>query len=224
MPFISGYFHRVQLFMSQLRPIFFDLETTGIRPDKDRIVEIAAIDPYLDKKFQTLVNPQIPIPNDAKEVHGISDEMVATAPQFPAAAEEFMKFCEGDVVLIAHNGEAFDIPFLAAEFSRWNLRLPTTWSCVDSLKWARKYRKDLPRHSLQYLRQMYDIAENRAHRALDDVEVLYKVFSLMIDDLHYEEVIDRIDGLRNLERFQEQFQATVTATPSSSQSNVYSLF
>ncbi len=200
------------------RPIFFDLETTGLRPDKDKIVEVAAIDPEMGRQFQTFVNPGIPIPSDSTDIHGISDEMVEKAPSFKEVIQEFIQFCDGDIVLIAHNGEAFDIPFLAAEFSRCNLLLPTNWAFVDSLKWARKYRKDLPRHTLQYLRQIFDIPENRAHRALDDVQVLHKVFSLMIDDLHYEEIIERVGGTYSLSSFQKQ----VKDTPSDS--NAYSLF
>ena len=57
------------------------------------------------------------------------------------------------------------------------------WKFLDSLKWARRYRKDLPRHTLQFLRESYDIAANNAHRALDDVVVLHQVFSYMTDDL-----------------------------------------
>ena len=54
--------------------------------------------------------------------------------------------------------------------------------------WARKYRPDLPKHPLQYLREIYGIEANQAHRALDDVIVLHKLFSLMIEDLPIEEV------------------------------------
>ncbi len=186
---------------SFLRPIFFDLETTGIRTDKDRIVEIAAYDPFRKKEFQSLVNPTIPIPPDSTQVHGISDEMVKEAPTFKEVAAQFVEFCEGKVVLIAHNGESFDIPFLFNEFQRVGLSMPEDWACVDSLKWARKYRRDLPRHSLQYLRQLFNIEENRAHRALDDVQVLYKVFSLMVDDLTYEEVIQRAGGITSVRHF-----------------------
>ena len=57
------------------------------------------------------------------------------------------------------------------------------WPYIDSLKWARRFRSDLPRHSLQFLREVYGIEENNAHRALDDVVVLHQVFSSMIGNL-----------------------------------------
>jgi DNA polymerase III subunit epsilon len=64
------------------------------------------------------------------------------------------------------------------------------WHYIDTLKWARKYRYDLPRHTLQSLREVYGIAANQAHRALDDVQVLYQVFSQMIDDLPIEQILN----------------------------------
>jgi DNA polymerase-3 subunit epsilon len=101
-----------------------------------------------------------------------------------------MEFCDGNVALVAHNGETFDLPFLRAEMKRANLEIPTHWLFIDSLKWARRYRKDLPRHSLQYLRQVYGIAENQAHRALNDVMILFDVYSQMVDNLTCEQVVE----------------------------------
>ncbi|MBM3192489.1 MAG: DNA polymerase III subunit epsilon, partial [Chlamydiae bacterium] len=58
------------------RPIYYDTETTGVKSDKDRIVEIAAYDPYEEKTFVSLVNPGIPIPLEASQIHHITDDMV----------------------------------------------------------------------------------------------------------------------------------------------------
>jgi DNA polymerase III subunit epsilon len=171
-----------------MRAIYFDTETTGINCAKDRIIEIAAYDPTLNRAFQSFVNPKMPIPKEAIAIHGIRDEMVADAPNFAEAGAAFAAFCEGEVALVAHNNEQFDSLFLKHESERHQLTLPK-WPMIDSLKWARKYRPDLPRHSLQFLRQIYGIAENRAHRALDDVITLYQVFTLMIDDLPLETVL-----------------------------------
>lgn len=167
------------------RPIFYDTETTGVKFDRDRIIEIAAYDAYLDKSYVSLINPNMPIPKESTAIHNITDEMVATAPEFKQVAQEFMDFCSGDVVLIAHNNDAFDKLFLEAEFKRNDLIIPE-WNYLDSLKWARKYRPDLPRHSLQHLREVFNIPANQAHRALDDVMVLHKVFMYLIGDLSME--------------------------------------
>jgi len=176
--------------------IFFDLETTGRDTSQGRIVEIAAYNSTKQTSFQRLVNPGIAIPEDVIAIHGITDEMVREAPSFDKVAKEFIEFCSGPVMLVAHNGELFDLPFLQAEFRRHSLSFPENWIFVDSLKWARKYRKDLPRHALQYLREFFGFPKNKAHRALDDVITLHRIFSLLTDDLTCEEIIERIGGIR----------------------------
>jgi DNA polymerase-3 subunit epsilon len=164
------------------RLIYYDTETTGVRSDSDRIIELAAYDPLLNKSFCQFIHPQMPIPKDSTAIHGITDDMVAQAPTFAVVGQAFFEFCGENAVLVAHNNDAFDKHFLSAEAARFGLTLPS-WQMVDSLKWARKYRPDLPKHSLQYLRQLFGIKENQAHRALDDVMVLYEIFSILIDDL-----------------------------------------
>ncbi len=180
-----------------LRPIYYDTETTGIRSDKDRIIELAAYDPLRDRSFVQLIHPGCPIPPEATAIHHITDDMVASAPSFGKVAEEFVAFCEGDVVLVAHNGDAFDKPFLGHEFRRHNVPMPA-WRTLDTLKWSRRYRPDLPRHSLQFLREVYQVPVNQAHRALDDVLVLHNVFSQMIDDLPWETICAMLEVKRAL--------------------------
>lgn len=170
-------------------PIYYDTETTGIRNDKDRIIELAAYDPITERTFCKLINPGIPIPKEATAIHHISDSMVANEPGFKQIAEEFLAFCPSNAVLIAHNNDAFDKPFLENEFRRAGVEFPA-FKFIDTLKWARRYRPDLPRHTLQFLREVYGFAANQAHRALDDVIILHQVFSVMIDNLPMEKVLD----------------------------------
>ena len=171
------------------KPIFYDTETTGVKPGKDKIIEIAAYDPVDKRTFSKLINPKMPIPPDATKIHNITDDMVKDAPDFSSIGKEFLEFCSGDVVLIAHNNDAFDQLFLEEECKFHGLILPK-WAYLDTLKWARKYRTDLPKHSLQFLREVYDIPANQAHRALDDVIVLAEVFYRMIDDLSIETALE----------------------------------
>lgn len=180
-----------------LRPIYYDTETTGIKAGKDRIVEIAAYDPVMDRTFEQLVNPGVPIPKEASQVHHITDEMVADKPGFAEIATQFIEFCSGDVVLIAHNNDNFDIHFLKYEFELGAIAMPE-WKFLDTLKWARRYRPDLPRHTLQFLREIYGIAENNAHRALDDVIVLHQVFSFMLDDLTMDQAFELLNVPKDL--------------------------
>jgi DNA polymerase III subunit epsilon len=182
-----------------MRPIYYDTETTGIRPGKDRIIEIAAFDPVQNKTYSSLVNPGCPIPSESTVITHITDEMVKNAPTFGQIADDFVSFCEGDTVLIAHNNDAFDQLFLEDEFQRINRKLPP-WQFIDSLKWSRKYRSDLPRHSLQFLREVFKIEANQAHRAMDDVLVLSQVFSRMVDDLPFPTVIQLLKQHQELTR------------------------
>jgi len=173
------------------RPIFYDTETTGTKPKTDAIIEIAAFDPERDKTFSTLINPQKPIPEEATRVHHITDDMVKDAPPFSEVDPNFVQFCEGDVVLIAHNNEGFDKHFLIHEFERNGLNLPP-FTFFDTLLWARRYRPDLPRHTLQALREVYGIEANTAHRALDDVIILHKVYLALVDDLTIEQALEAL--------------------------------
>jgi len=182
-----------------MHPIYYDTETTGVKPGKDRIIELAAYDPVHDRKFCTLLNPQCPIPQEASAISNITDEMVKNAPLFSEKAAEFTAFCDGNFILIAHNNDNFDRLFLEEEFLRAGIKMPP-WKFIDSLKWARKYRSDLPKHSLQFLREAYQIEALSAHRALDDVFVLHQVFSRMIDDLSIQEILELLNETRELTR------------------------
>jgi len=103
------------------RPIaFLDLETTGIKVATDRIVEISIVKIHPDgrKEVKTRrVNPEMPIPIETSEIHGIYDEDVKEEPTFKQMAkslEEFLKNCD----LAGYNSNKFDIPLLAEEFLR----------------------------------------------------------------------------------------------------------
>ncbi|MEO0065619.1 MAG: hypothetical protein RI983_945 [Bacteroidota bacterium] len=103
------------------RPIaFIDLETTGVNISNDRIVEIAIVKILTDGTRQVkrkLINPQIPIPAGASDVHGITDEMVKDAPSFKQVANEIKQFIE-NCDLGGYNSNRFDIPMLIEEFLR----------------------------------------------------------------------------------------------------------
>ena len=170
-----------------MRIIYYDTETTGTSFKEDNIIEIAAYDPEEDRTFESFVNPGRPIPKAASDINHITDDMVATADTFEIVGQRFIEFCEGDVILLAHNNDRFDLHFLRREYERNNLTMPS-WKFLDSLKWARRYRYDLPEHNLQFLRKTYGIEANNAHRALEDVKVLYKVFKAMTEDLSVEAI------------------------------------
>jgi len=104
-----------------LKPIaFIDLETTGVNLSTDRIVEVAIIKILQDGTRQVkrkLINPEMPIPQVVVDIHGITDEMVKSAPTFKQAANELKQFIEG-CDLGGYNSNRFDIPMLMEEFLR----------------------------------------------------------------------------------------------------------
>ncbi len=182
-----------------LRAIYYDTETTGVNAKNDRVIELAAYDPLNDTTFHALLNPGMPIPPDSTAIHNITDEMVKDAPTFAEKIDEFLAFCSGESVLIAHNNDGFDKHFLHEEFMRAERGAPP-FRYLDTLKWARKYRPDLPRHSLQFLREIYGFEANNAHRALDDVIMLHQIFSEMIDDLDLETIIKLLESNGGIDR------------------------
>ena len=103
------------------RPIaFIDLETTGVSLSSDRIVEIAIIKVLPDNSRQVkrkLINPEMPIPKESSDIHGITDDMVAAASTFKQAANEIKMFIE-NCDLGGYNSNRFDIPILMEEFLR----------------------------------------------------------------------------------------------------------
>lgn len=100
--------------------VFFDLETTGINPATDRIVEISILKvfPNGNETIKTfLINPEINIPSEASAIHGITNDDVKDAPTFKMLAKEIVSLMD-DSDLAGYNSNKFDIPLLAEELLR----------------------------------------------------------------------------------------------------------
>ncbi|MBQ9336093.1 MAG: 3'-5' exonuclease [Lentisphaeria bacterium] len=166
----------------------FDLETTGMSAVRDRIVEIGAVRVETDgtfSRYETLVNPGVPIPWQVSQVHGITDEMVAAAPKFKDAAYAFLDFAKGSK-LVAHNAR-FDFSFLQESLARTGLPI-WKFGIYDSIILIRRAYPGLPSYSLQALRQNFglgqDIDEARPHRAGYDAEITMEAFSMAMRRLY----------------------------------------
>jgi DNA polymerase III subunit epsilon len=160
-----------------------DVETTGLSPAfGDRVCEIALVRVQGDRTpttFTSLVNPGRPLSPSAAAVNGITPEMLATAPTFQDIAGEVGRHLDG-CVFVAHNAP-FDLGFLAAEFQRLRAPLPVT-QVIDTLALARHYYT-FARNSLGAIAEELNIPYPQRHRALQDAEVTWQVFTAFVQDL-----------------------------------------
>jgi len=119
------------------RPIaFIDVETTGVNPNTDRVVELSVLKVHPDRKrkyHSHRVNPGVPIPAEATAVHGISDADVAKESTFRQYAKSIRDFLEG-CDIAGFNVIKFDLPCLEAEFTRAGVEFSRKGrSLVDSM-------------------------------------------------------------------------------------------
>jgi DNA polymerase III epsilon subunit family exonuclease len=156
--------------------VAFDVETTGLNPLSDRIVEIAAIkfkNSIILESKSWLINPGIPIPESTTKIHGITDKMVENCPLFKDVFPDFAVFIEKSV-LVAHNAE-FDIRFITVEAQRNSFGLPYN-TVIDNLKLSRHVFPDSNSYDLKSLAGLIKMAEEQNHRALSDSKTLMNVF------------------------------------------------
>lgn len=164
--------------------VTLDLETTGLEPRKDRIIEIGAVkvqDGMVTGEYATLVNPRMEIPERITALTGISDEMVQGKPYVREALEGLLEFC-GNLPLLGHN-LMFDYSFV--KHNAVNLDMDFEKEGMDTLKLSRILLPDLPSRSLQNLRVHYQIPQGDAHRALEDARTTYKLYERLRQE--YEE-------------------------------------
>lgn len=165
--------------------IAIDLETTGLSPLVDKVIEIAAykITPEGTSIFSTLINPDIPIPAHTTAIHNITDDMVIQSPKLSEILPELKQFL-GDLPLVAHNAK-FDLGFIVMGLQREKL-LTSSAAVYCSCKMARLTHKELSNHKLGTLVKELDIPLVNHHRALDDAYASLKVFIKSLERLDQE--------------------------------------
>lgn len=164
--------------------VIFDLETTGLNPETDAIIEISALkvkDGEIIDEFSTLVNPCMHIPMIASSVNGIVDDMVKDAPKIEEALKDFITFA-GDNILMGHNIKRFDLPFIQRDAVRY-FGKPLSNDYADTLFVAKRYLPELESHSLESLSAYYDISYEGAHRALADCHINKKVYDCLLKEI-----------------------------------------
>lgn len=161
-----------------------DFETTGLDPERDRVIEIgiAVFENGVCSEIRNwLVYPGMPVPEESRAVHGITDEELQHAPRFEGVVHEVLATLQGKIP-VAYNAE-FDRRFLRAELLRTGhpsdaasppaARSDVSW--VDPLVWVRELDKYESSQKLTEVCARYSVALERAHRAAGDAEAAGKV-------------------------------------------------
>lgn len=177
---------------------FVDLETTGAAATADRITEIGMVlvDESGVSEWSSLVNPGTPIPPFITGLTGISDVMVAEAPDFAKIAGEISERLAGRL-FVAHNAR-FDYGFLKNEFRRAGLDFRATVLCT--VKLSRKMFPQHPRHNLDSLIARHGLQVGDRHHALGDARLIYQFWQKLHAELPAEQI--------------EAVVAAITARPS----------
>ena len=147
--------------------VFVDLETTGGNAAYHRITEVGIVrmhDGVVIEEWNSLVNPECPIPAYIAAFTGITDEMVANAPRFADIASLMLEKLRGPV-FVAHNAR-FDYSFLRTEFRRLDMNFSAPVLCT--VKLSRRLFPQFPRHSLDAVMERHRLTCTARHRALGD--------------------------------------------------------
>lgn len=162
--------------------VVVDLETTGAKTPPCRVTEIGAYrisEGRIVAEFQTLVNPETPIPPFIVNLTGISNQMVKDAPCFADVAPRWLDFA-GDAVLVAHNA-SFDVRFLNHELSRVfpGRRMANSHLCTVIL--SRRIFPGLDNYRLQTVAEHFSITITNRHRAASDALATAEIFVHMLE-------------------------------------------
>jgi len=160
--------------------VCLDCETTGLDYEKDRIIEIALVRFTFEgvlESYETLIDPQMPIPEASTAIHHITDEMVKGKPKIHEILPKIIQFVGRDII-VGH-GITTDINFICSAAKQHNVPCKlASHPFLDTLRMARLYGES-PINSLAVLRQHFNIADEGAHRAMSDVVVNIEVFKYL---------------------------------------------
>ena len=208
--------------------VVFDLETTGFSPETNRIIEIGAVKVQNGKivdKFSTFVNPQVPIPFRIEQLTSINDSMVIDAPVIADILPEFMKFCEG-CVMVAHNAD-FDMSFIKKNCQR--LDIPCKPTIVDTVALARVLLPNLNRFKLDTVAKALGVSLENHHRAVDDAGCTAEIFVKFIEMLRERgmSTLDEVNamGTSSVQNVQKMptYHAIILATCDQGRTKLYKL-
>lgn len=165
--------------------VVVDLETTGLNPKLDKIIEIGALkikDGRVQSVYETFINPGRMIPQRITEVTGINDDMVKEAPYIETVIGEFIEYTE-ELPLVGHN-LIFDYSFIKA--SAVNSRLRFERKGIDTLKIARVNLSGLESKRLDSLCEYFGISDENHHRAVNDAAATKELYEILCEKYEQE--------------------------------------
>lgn len=171
--------------------VVFDFETTGAKTPPCRVTEIGAFRVKHGKitdEYNTLVNPETPIPMFISQLTGITDSMVRNAPRFRDIMTDFLDFI-GDSILVAHNAH-FDIRFLNHEIGKVHADYRVANPYLCTVKLSRRLIRNIQNHRLNTLADYYSISLENHHRAGDDAKATAYIFVNLLEELQNRGVED----------------------------------
>ncbi|MBO5292661.1 MAG: PolC-type DNA polymerase III [Lachnospiraceae bacterium] len=208
--------------------VVFDIETTGFSPVKNRIIEIGAVKVEhgeITARYSTFVNPDVPIPFEIEKLTGINDEMVVDAPMIEQILPEFLKFCEG-AVLVAHNAN-FDMSFILENAARQSIPLDVTY--VDTVGIARVLLPGQAKHTLDAVAKAMGVSLENHHRAVDDAAATAEIFVKFIPMLKEEgaDTLEKVNALgassTEIVKRSATYHAIILAKNNTGRVNLYTL-
>ncbi|GEM_PF-5541146 len=155
--------------------IFLDTETTGVDPSRDHIIEVAAIrweNGKITERYESLVNPRIPLPYEITLLTGITNEHTAGAPLFADVKKPLCEFI-GDIPIVGHN-IAFDTAFLRSHHI--DVKNPE----IDTIALARILLQKESSYALEVLMKKYGLTRRESHRAMVDCETTIEFFEFLL--------------------------------------------
>ncbi len=176
--------------------VVFDIETTGLSPKHNKIIEIGAVkitNGEIIDRYSTFVNPETPIPYTSEKLTGINDEMVIDAPTIEVILPQFLEWA-GDNVLVAHNA-SFDTGFIRFFSKKQSLVFDNT--ILDTLALSHILLSHLGKFTLDRVCKDLGIVLENHHRAVDDAEATAKIFLKFVEILKNRGLND-LDEVNNM--------------------------
>ena len=164
--------------MNKFNIIIYDLETTGLDYQKDKIIEIYMLNLKTNRHLHYLINPGFKLDKSIK-VNNITNNDLLNKPKFIDIYDNILNFCSENAYLISHNNINFDKRFLEFEFLNIKKSFPKNWKYIDTLHIARHLYPNMSNYKLDTLRDKFNIDKIGNHRANKDVNDLYKIYKIM---------------------------------------------